>query len=160
MATDILQIPAIDLDGLKTIAVTEGPLKGFTVQAPQGIDPATKLNAAIEPAKDFPLSIQGNVALTAKIRIGLPDALLTGLDLTHPETIAVYALLKDGRIVQVPAEEVAVDAPRLFVLVGEFSSLVVVQGKAPITVVSGSGRTVENPTKIEWTPAPVGKQPT
>ncbi len=157
--TEVLKIPAIDLEGLKTVSVDVGPLKGFTVQAPNGIDPSTELSATLDPEATFPLEIDGTIALAAKIRIGLPEYLLTGIDLTHPETIAVYARNKVGTIFQLPPEDVAVEAPKLYVMIGDYLSLVVVQSRPALaitttTVTQASG----NPT-VSWTAAPIGKDP-
>ncbi len=157
--TEVLKIPAIDLDGLKTVTIDVGALKGFTVQAPNGIDPSTELSATLSPEATFPLEVDGTVALAAKIRIGLPEFLLAGIDLMHPETIAIYARKKDGTIFQLPPEDVTVEAPKLYVMIGEYLSLVVVQSRPALAITTATITQVGGNPTVSWTSAPIGKDP-
>ncbi len=152
-------VKAVDLAGLNTVSTDFGPLKGFSVQAPNGIDAATTLTASIDMTKTFPFTLSGDKALSSKLRISLPDALLVGIDLSHPESIAVYVRSLSGDITQLPADQISVESPHLYLMVGDFQSFVVVQSRPALALApSPAYETTKTPT-LSWSPSPVGSAP-
>ncbi len=154
------EVSTVDLGGLNTVSTDFGPLKGFTIQAPNGIDPDAKIAVEIDEAKTFPFMISGDKPLTAKIRISVPDASLAGIDLSHPETISVYVRKDDGTMLQLDAADVSIVAPKVYLLIGDYVSIVILQSRPPLTVsATAANGTTSTPT-VTWTEAPVGANPT